>query len=79
MRYWKITIYWIKGNIKRLKWGDLMFMAFFVGLSGYYPVVENGDDNKMKLFNSYEEARDYMCKHVNEDEFRIIEIKWTEK
>ena len=56
-----------------------MFMAFFVGLSGYYPVVENGDDNKMKLFNSYEEARDYMCKHVNEDEFRIIEIKWTEK
>lgn len=55
-----------------------MFMAFFVGLSGYYPVVENGDDNKMKLFNSYEEARDYMCKHVNEDEFRIIEIKWAE-
>lgn len=55
-----------------------MFMAFFVGLSGYYPVVELGDDNKMKLFNSYRETYDYMCKYVNENEFKIVEVKWTE-
>lgn len=54
-----------------------MFMAFFAGLSGYYPVIENGEDNKMKLFNSYREAYNYMCKHVGEDEFKIIEIKWV--
>lgn len=55
-----------------------MFMAFFVGLSGYYPLIENGDDNKMKLFISFGEAYDYMCKRVNENEFKIIEVKWTE-
>lgn len=53
-----------------------MFMAFFVGLSGYYPVVEKGDDNRMKLFDSYRDAYDYMCKYVDENEFKII--KWTE-
>ncbi len=53
-----------------------MFIAFFVGLLGYYPVVEKGDDNRMKLFNSYKEAYDYMLEYVNEDEFRIIE--WAE-
>ena len=56
-----------------------MFMAFFVGLSGYYPVLEEGDDNKMKLFTSYKETYDYMRQYVEDDEFQIIELKWVKK
>lgn len=49
-----------------------MHMVFFIGLSEYYLVVENGDDNKMKLFNSYRESHDYMRKHINKDKFEVI-------
>lgn len=52
-----------------------MFVVFLIGLTGYYPVVENGEDNKMKLFHSYKEAYDYMSKYVDEGEFKIIEMK----